>query len=63
MIIFKLLGTGWMLIVFWCGIHWLMRAVIGDKDPFSSLLAVVFMWLLIGLGPVAVVKFAWNFIK
>lgn len=63
MLIAKIIGTVWMLLAFCFCLILLIRGVNADSfDPFVGLLSVSFFWLLIGLAPVALVKFAWSFI-
>lgn len=64
MIFFKCLAVGWMLAWFFVLFKLYVRGVAsGERDAFTSLYATVFMWLLIGLIPVLIVKFGWDFIR
>lgn len=62
MLIAKIIGTGWMLAIFLLLLKHTVINVNNGLDPFSAMLALALTWLLTGLAPVAIVKFAWVFI-
>lgn len=59
----KCIGVGWILLTFFIVLRNYISLVNGGKDPFSTLFGAAFVWVLIGIVPVAIAKMAWRFIN
>ena len=63
LILAKVIGVLWMLLWFVIVLQAFMRGVTEGKDVFGYFLASVFMWLLVAVAPIAIIKFGWNYIR
>ncbi|EGI4291407.1 hypothetical protein ACSGXU_003464 [Escherichia coli] len=59
----KCVGVGWILLTFFIVLHSYIRLVNDDKDPWYTLFGAAFVWVIIGVMPVAVAKMAWRFVS
>lgn len=62
MIIAKVIGTSWMLMWFVIVLRSLVSGVVGGKDPFGYLMASILVWIIVAIGPIAIIKFGWSYI-
>ncbi|EET4670244.1 hypothetical protein ABZO63_005045, partial [Escherichia coli] len=44
-------------------LHSYIRLVNDGKDPWYTLFGAAFVWVIIGVAPVAVAKMAWRFVS
>lgn len=64
MLFAKIVSTIWALLAFWFCVYLLIHGVnAGRFDFVSGLMKVITFWVLIGFAPIAVAKFAWEFIR
>lgn len=59
----KCVGVGWILQTFFIVLHSYIRLVNDGKDPWYTLFGAAFVWVIIGVMPVAVAKMAWRFVS
>lgn len=62
MIIAKIIGTVWMLMWFVIVLRSLVSGVVGGKDLFGYLMASILVWIIVAVGPIAIIKFGWSYI-
>lgn len=59
----KITGVLWMLSWFVFMLHAFANGVIdGGKDPIIYLAACVTTWVILAVGPIAIIKFGWSYI-
>lgn len=63
LVAFKCVGVGWILLTFFIVLHSYIRLVNDGKDPRYTLFGAAFVWVIIGVMPVAVAKMAWRFVS
>ncbi|NRF76632.1 hypothetical protein [Citrobacter braakii] len=63
LIIAKIIGVLWMLLCFVIVLQAFVRGVTEGKDAFGYFVASIFMWLLVAVAPIAIIKFGWNYIR
>ncbi|WP_445441420.1 hypothetical protein [Citrobacter freundii] len=63
MTIAKIIGVLWMLLWFVIVLQAFMRGVTEGKDAFGYFLASVFMWFLVAVAPIAIIKFGCSYIR
>ncbi|ELM8713372.1 hypothetical protein Q2S97_004621 [Escherichia coli] len=59
----RLLGALWMVATFIVVAGCLVRLVGEGKDLVGVLFGSIFLWVIIGVMPVAVAKMAWRFVS
>lgn len=59
----RLLGALWMVATFIVVTGCFVRLVGEGKDPWYTLFGAAFVWVIIGVAPVAVAKMAWRFVS
>ena len=59
----KCVGVGWILLAFFIVLDSYIRGVNDGKDPWYTLFGATFVWVIIGVMPVAVAKMAWSFVS
>ncbi|EFG1109372.1 MULTISPECIES: hypothetical protein [Escherichia] len=59
----KCVGVGWILLTFFIVLHGYIRLVNDGKEPWCTLFCAAFVWVIIGVMPVAVAKMAWRFLS
>ena len=59
MIFAKCFGIAWMLGWFFVLLKIFVKKTIEGDDPFSGLFATAFVWVLVGLCPILIVKLGW----
>lgn len=63
MLIAKIIGTVWMMLWFLIIFKASVRLINKQGQHLAVFFSAVSMWLLIGFVPLAIVKFAWGFIR
>lgn len=59
----RLLGASWMVVTFIVIASSFIRLVGEGKDLVGVLFGSIFLWVIIGVAPVAVAKMAWRFVS
>lgn len=59
----RLLGAMWMVATFIVVAGCFVQLVGEGKDLGNMLLGSIFLWVIIGVAPVAVAKMAWRFVS
>lgn len=59
----RLLGALWMVATFIVFVGSFVRLVGEGKDLVGVLFGSIFLWVIIGVMPVAVAKMAWRFVS
>ncbi|KZR10465.1 hypothetical protein A3N54_05680 [Klebsiella aerogenes] len=59
----KIIGVMWMLACFVIVLCAYVKNVNAEGDVFNLLFASIFVWGLIAITPIAIVKFGWEFIN
>ncbi|EFC9528551.1 hypothetical protein U9099_22755 [Escherichia coli] len=59
----RLLGALWMVATFIVVASSFVRLVGEGKDLVGVLFGSIFLWVIIGVAPVAVAKMAWRFVS
>lgn len=59
----KIIGVMWMLACFAIVFIAYVRNVNAGGDAFNLLFALIFVWGLMAITPIAIVKFGWEFIN
>lgn len=59
----RILGAMWMVATFIVVASSFVRLVGEGKDPVGVLFGSIFLWVIIGVAPVAVAKMAWRFVS
>lgn len=59
----RLLGASWMVVTFIVIASSFIRLVGEGKDLVGVLFGSIFLWVIIGVMPVAVAKMAWRFVS
>lgn len=59
----RLLGALWMVATFIVVAGCFIRLVGDGKDLLNTLFGSIFLWVIIGVMPVAIAKMAWCFIN
>ncbi len=59
----RLLGASWMVVTFIVVAGCFVRLVGEGKDLVGVLFGSIFLWVIIGVMPVAVAKIAWRFVS
>ena len=59
----KIIGVMWMLACFAIVFIAYVRNVNAGGDAFNLLFASIFVWGLMAITPIAIVKFGWEFIN
>ncbi|TXQ73922.1 hypothetical protein [Escherichia coli] len=59
----RILGAMWMVATFIVVASSFVRLVGEGKDPVGVLFGSIFLWVIIGVMPVAVAKIAWRFVS
>ncbi|EFL2266870.1 hypothetical protein AN715_005195 [Escherichia coli] len=59
----RILGAMWMLATFIVVASSFVRLVGEGKDLVGVLFGSIFLWVIIGVAPVAVAKMAWRFVS
>ncbi|EPP7297495.1 hypothetical protein ACTJ31_005199 [Escherichia coli] len=59
----RILGAMWMVATFIVVASSFVRLVGEGKDLVGVLLGSIFLWVIIGVAPVAVAKMAWRFVS
>lgn len=62
MIVAKIIGTVWMLAWFFIILRIVAKQFSQGLGAFAGVFSLAMTWLLVGLAPVAIVKFGWEFI-
>ncbi|NGK91550.1 hypothetical protein G5681_12895 [Escherichia coli] len=59
----RILGAMWMVATFIVVARSFVRLVGEGKDLVGVLFGSIFLWVIIGVAPVAVAKMAWRFVS
>ncbi|EEQ5918998.1 hypothetical protein AAAC02_005082, partial [Escherichia coli] len=59
----RILGAMWMVATFIVVASSFVRLVGEGKDLVGVLFGSIFLWVIIGVAPVAVAKMAWRFVS
>ncbi|EFD5451791.1 hypothetical protein [Escherichia coli] len=59
----RILGAMWMVATFIVVASSFVRLVGEGKDLVGVLIGSIFLWVIIGVAPVAVAKMAWRFVS
>ena len=59
----RILGAMWMVVTFIVVASSFIRLVGEGKDMVGVLFGSIFLWVIIGVMPVAVAKMAWRFVS
>ncbi|WP_141073535.1 hypothetical protein [Escherichia coli] len=59
----RILGAMWMVVTFIVVASSFVRLVGEGKDLVGVLFGSIFLWVIIGVAPVAVAKMAWRFVS
>ncbi|HCO3837761.1 TPA: hypothetical protein N8F90_000294 [Escherichia coli] len=59
----RILGAMWMVATFTVVASSFVRLVGEGKDLVGVLFGSIFLWVIIGVAPVAVAKMAWRFVS
>ncbi|EER3727902.1 hypothetical protein ACW3Q3_004915 [Escherichia coli] len=59
----RILGAMWMVATFIVVASSFVRLVGEGKDLVGVLFGSIFLWVIIGIAPVAVAKMAWRFVS
>ncbi|WP_268593637.1 hypothetical protein [Escherichia coli] len=59
----RILDAMWMVATFIAVASSFVRLVGEGKDPVGVLFGSIFLWVIIGVMPVAVAKMAWRFVS
>ncbi len=59
----RILGAMWMVVTFIVVASSFIRLVGEGKDMVGVLFGSIFLWVIIGVVPIAVAKMAWRFVS